>query len=132
MKPIDYNCRIVYKDNIFYVMIDKKGGNVDVLRIKRYLESMVKTYQLSYNTDNIKIYFSGKLLTGASEVEIKKLFFGSESNGNIDYEQPSYKFCGDINSDKQMLRVFFKGNSLSICNYSVNEESLGIKLDYKS
>lgn len=132
MKPNDYNYRIINKNGTFYVLIDKKSSNINVLQIKKMLESIVKKYQLPYNTDNVKLYVSGQLLTGAAEYEIKTLFFGSEVDGNIDNEQPIYRLCGDKHSDNQMLHVYFKGSSLSICNYSVNEESLGIKLDFKS
>lgn len=132
MKPNEYNYRIVYKDGTFYILIDKKSSNINVLQIKKKLEKIVKKYKLPYNTDNVKIYVAGQLLTGAGEFEIKTLFFGAEAGGSIDYEQPVYKLCGDKNSDNQMLRVYFKGNALSICNYSANEESLGIKLDFKS
>ena len=132
MKPNEYNYRIVYKDGTFYILIDKKSSNINVLQIKKKLENIVKKYKLPYNTDNVKIYVAGQLLTGAGEFEIKTLFFGAEAGGSIDYEQPVYRLCGDKNSDNQMLRVYFKGNALSICNYSANEESLGIKLDFKS
>ena len=56
MKPNEYNYRIVYKDGTFYILIDKKSSNINVLQIKKKLEKIVKKYKLPYNTDNVKIY----------------------------------------------------------------------------
>lgn len=56
MKPNEYNYRIVYKDGTFYILIDKKSSNINVLQIKKKLENIVKKYKLPYNTDNVKIY----------------------------------------------------------------------------
>ena len=55
MKPNDYNYRIIYKDDNFYILIDQKNSNINVLQIKKKLEKIVKKYKLPYNTDNVKI-----------------------------------------------------------------------------
>lgn len=133
MYPFEYLYRIIKKDDILYVFIDNVNRNIDTATIQDTISNKISE-QTGVDKDSLKIklYISGRLASGADEINDKSMIFGlSEYSGTEDNEF-TYKLVGDVNSSKQMLRVYYKDGVVSITNYSLLEDSLGIKLNYKS
>ena len=135
------NNRVIFYNYIsgffpsFSEIIHIHGDNIDIFCKNGSLiniSRLVSQYKLDLKEKQIKIFFLGCLLQGASENENEPLWFGELNNDELDSSKPIYYLIGDKDSESQLLRVYIGNNTLIIRNYSILDSSLGIKLEVKS
>lgn len=133
MYPFEYLYRIIKKDDVLYVFIDNVNRNIDTATIKDIICNKISG-QTGVDKDSLKIklYISGHLVSGVEEINDKSMIFGLSEYSGTEDNKFTYKLVDDASSSKHMLRVYYKDGVVSITNYSLLEDSLGIKLNYKS
>lgn len=133
MYPYNFYYRIIKKDDVFNVFIDNLNHNIDVLTIKNEVLKKINDI-IDVNQEEIKykLFIAGHLASGANELVDRPLDYAEEKSDELGKKDILYQLVGDINSSKQMLRIYYNNSVVSIINYSIKEESLGVKLNSRS
>lgn len=95
------------------------------------IEDLQKQYALDFSSYQTQIFLYSTLLTGDSETSTPLYFGKVDSEGRFEPLSPTY-VLNDLGEGKAHLKVFLDNQSLILYNYSLSENSLGVKLDCKS
>lgn len=111
----------------------KQFDNLDCQKI---FEEIKERLELTESADELKSYkpklfFHSTLLAGDSETSTPLYFGKVDSEGRFEPLSPTY-ILNDLGEGKAHLKVFLDNQSLILYNYSLSENSLGVKLDCKS
>ena len=95
------------------------------------IEVLQEQYGLNFSSYQTQIFLYSTLLAGDSETSTPLYFGKVDSEGRFESLSPTY-VLNDLGEGRAHLKVFLDNQSLILYNYSLSENSLGVKLECKS